>query len=86
MLGDDQNLQTVRDKLVHAGGMRKLAVDGTKVKIFLSTLEKKNSHLDSYLILIKVILSIFQRFILDPRPQSVKTKFQLKKMWTSGHK
>ena len=30
--------------------MRKLGVDGTKVKIFLSTLEKKNSHLDSYLI------------------------------------
>ena len=50
MLGDDQNLQTVKDKLVHAGGMRKLGVDGTKVKIFLSTFEKKNSPLDSYLI------------------------------------
>ena len=50
MLGDDQNLQTVKDKLIHAGGMRKLGVDGTKVKMFLSTLEKKNSHLDSYLI------------------------------------
>ena len=30
--------------------MRKLGVDGTKVKIFLSTLEKKNSPVDSYLI------------------------------------
>ena len=39
MLGDDQNLQTVKDKLVHAGGMRKLGADGTKVKIYLSTLQ-----------------------------------------------
>ena len=31
--------------------MRKLGVDGTKVKISLSTLEKKNSPVDSYLIL-----------------------------------
>ena len=66
--------------------IRKLGVDGTMVKISLSTLENKNSPVDSYLIRDLVVSDLAEnRFMLDPRYQSVKTTLVLKKMWTSGH-
>ena len=44
--------------------MRKLGVDGTKVKISLSTLEKKNSPVDSYLIRDLVVSDLDENYFV----------------------
>ena len=71
--------------------IRKLEVERTKVKISLSTLEKKNSPVESYLIrdlvesdLDDIILLVFPRFIRDSGFRLVRKTFQPRRMWISG--